>query len=186
MLDRWYSWKMRMWIVAAAVALAACKKPEWKPRPGPGFVVTAPAEAELLHPNARGLDMTVYQYADGPSFSLQVQVAELPSDRVPTQVITNMRDHLAKVATRIVKESDVTVGDVRGKDFRYITDMPQLGEMFLRDRFLVQTRRIYQIMAIHRVGDAERDADTDRFVDSFAFTGSADGASGSGAPVVAP
>jgi hypothetical protein len=146
-------------------------KPEdWKERPGPGFVITAPYAAELVNaPKDAPVKMVIYQYVNKVTEAWQVQVADMPPDREPAQVIANMRQHVKSTGT-VEQEKDVEMGDTTGADFRYITDMPPMGKMYVRNRIVMKNHKVYQVMIVHRPEDKARDAPADRFVDSFRLT----------------
>lgn len=155
--------------IPLAALIVACAKPreDWKERTGPGFVITAPANARhLTKPIADGVVMNIYEYRDGVTASWQVQITELPEDRTPTSAIVTMRDELAAKA-KITREEDVAMGDAAGKDLRAIVNLAPFGEVNMRTRIIVQNHRLYQVMALHPVGRSELEAAANRFVDSF-------------------
>lgn len=164
---------MRIWVVLLAVT--ACKQtpPDWKLRTGPDFAIEGPYPAQMIHtpmPGAVNDTMTIYQYASTDEYALQVQVAEMPKTAVPLNVITAMRDSVAKKGT-ITKEGDVAMGEGGGKDLQFLMDLPGLGKAKVRDRIVMQRHQVYQVMFAERLGVSGHEADGDRFVDSFKLTG---------------
>lgn len=162
-------------IAFAVVGLSVgCKdkaKPEdWKERTGPGFSVSAPYPHELVNsPKESPVKMVIYQYVNKVTEAWQVQIAEMPLDREPAQVLSNMRAHVHSTGT-VKEEKDVEMGDTTGVDFRYIADMPPMGKMYIRNRIVMKDHKVYQVMIVHRPEDTARDAPADRFVDSFKLT----------------
>ena len=164
--------------IVALVAVAAlglgcgekAKPEDWKERTGPGFSVMAPYPHEMVpSPKEAPVKMTIYQYVNKVTEAWQVQVAEMPLDRPPEQVIANMRDHVRNTGT-VESEKKVEMGDTPGVDFRYVTDMPPMGRMYVRNRIVMKNHKVYQVMVVHRPEDKDRDAAADRFVDSFKLT----------------
>ncbi len=166
---------MRIWVgLALTLVFAACKKPvpDWKQRTGPDFTVEAPFAAHETHVPVPGnpTDMTVYLYVNEVDWSLQVQVVEMPKDRIPMDVITAMRDRAAAKGT-VTKEADVAMGDAPGKDLWMTTEIPPYGKVEIRERMLMQAHKVYQVMAVHLPGVTVHDKDDDRFIESFKLTG---------------
>jgi hypothetical protein len=154
--------------------LVGCEKkaaPEdWKERSGPGFIVTAPYPGEIIAaPKDTPVKMTIHQYVNKVTEAWQVQIADMPLERSPEDVIASMRQHVMSTGT-VKSETDVAMGDTTGKDFRYITDMPPMGKMYVRNRIVMKNHKVYQVMVVHRPEDTSRDAACDRFVDSFKLT----------------
>lgn len=158
-------------VCMVTVACSKAKKPEeWKERTGPGFTVMAPSDARhMTKPIAAGVEMQVYEYRDGISASLQVDVAEAPDDRSPTWMVVTVRDNFAAKA-KVTREDDVPMGDTPGKDLVGTSELAPYGKVRMRTRIVVQGRKLYQLMTIHPVGKPELDADADRFVESFKLT----------------
>lgn len=160
--------------LAVVVAVVACgskdkPKPDWKPRTGPGFEIVAPFEPIVTkRPVAPGIETSIYEYGGLGALSLQITAGPLPSGRHPFPVVQMLRDNVAKVGT-IVEENDIPLGDTFGKDVRYKTRHPDLGEVVGHARVVVHKNTVYQITALRSATNAS-DADADKFVESFKFT----------------
>ncbi len=168
---------MKLGIVALVGLLwfGACDKnkapaaKDWKERSGPGFTVQSPLPHEMMSaPPGTPVKMTIYSYLNKVTEAWQVQIADMPEELPPEQILANMTAHL-RGKGEIKSETDVTMGD-GAKDFRYVSDMPQIGRMYVRVRVVIKNHKAYQIMVLHRPEDTGRDADADRFVDSFKLT----------------
>lgn len=153
--------------------IGACDKKtppkDWKERSGPGFTVSAPFPSEILpSPADSPVKMTIYSYLNKMTEAWQVQIADMPAELPPEQILANMTEHIHGQG-ELKGEQDVQMGD-GAKDFRYIADMPALGKMYVRVRIVIKNHKAYQVMILHPPQDTARDADADRFVDSFKLT----------------
>lgn len=156
-----------LWIGACDKTKALPK--DWKERTGPGFTVMAPYKSELMpSPPDSPVKMTIYMYLNRVTEAWQVQIADMPAELPPEQILANMTAHIHGEG-QVKSEQDVTMGD-GAKDFRYISDMPQFGKMYVRVRIVIKNHKAYQVMVLHLPQDTDRDADADRFVDSFKLT----------------
>jgi hypothetical protein len=166
---------MRSFACAAVlVAAIACgnkdkPKPDWKPRSGPGFTIVAPFEPIVTtRPIAPGIETKIYEYGGLGALSLQVTAGPLPKGRHPFPVVQMLRDNVAKVST-IVDENDIPLGDTFGKDVRYKTRHPDLGDVSGHARIVVFHDVVYQITALRSAAANASEADADKFVESFKF-----------------
>lgn len=154
--------------------IGACDKnktppKDWKERSGPGFTVMAPFPSEMLpSPADAPVKMTIYSYVNKVTEAWQVQIASMPAELPAEQILANMTAHIHGQG-ELKSEQDVKMGDA-AKDFRYISDVPTLGKMYVRIRIVIRDHKAYQVMVLHRPEDTDRDADADRFVDSFKLT----------------
>lgn len=154
------------------ICSVACSKPSkppevWKERSGPGYTVSATADARhMTKPIANGVVMQIYEYGDGLSASRQVEVTELPADRSATSTIVTLRDSFA-AKVKVSREQDVAMGDAPGKDLVGTSEVAQVGEVRMRTRIVVQNHRLFQVMATNPLHKPDLDAAADRFVDSF-------------------
>jgi len=129
----------------------------------------APFASETMPaPAGSPVQMTVYSYLNTPSEAWQVQIADVPEEAPAAELLTNMAAHVHSTGT-LKSEQDVKLGE-GAKDFRYVTEVPPHGKMYVRVRVVVSNHHLYQVMVLHRPDDTSRDADADRFVDSFKLT----------------
>lgn len=161
---------MKRWIVALAglAWLAACdKKPSWSERVGPGFTVSAPHPAtQLPSPSDSPVKTEIYSFFDEGRETWQVQIAEMPAELTPAQILANMTLHF-HTAGEVKSEREVAMGEA-AKDFRCVSDSARFGKMYVRDLVVIQNHKAYQVIVMHPLGTSE--ADGDRFVDSFKLT----------------
>lgn len=163
---------MKLGIVALVGLLwiGACDKnkappKDWKERSGPGFTVSAPYPSEMLPSPSGDVKMTIYSYVNKVTEAWQVQIADMPEELPASQILANMSAHIHSKG-EVKAETEVAMGD-GAKDFRYVSDMETIGKMYVRVRVVISNHKAYQIMVLHRPEDTDRDADADRFVDSF-------------------
>jgi hypothetical protein len=143
----------------------------WTEQTGPGFTVKAPGPAThekvAATKGARALDRYTFHKADVDSYV--VEVTELPASADLGMMLTNMRMVITGGTQAVRHEDLIEGGEVLGRDIWYIVDAEDGDALRARSKLVGRGNKIYEVRTVALENEV-REAEADKFVDSFALT----------------
>jgi hypothetical protein len=157
---------MRIWLL---LVLAACKPPapDWKQRTYEEFSVEAPYPAKTdAVPGADGAMTRAYVFSPGKDWNIEVLVSDLPANREPAQMLSQLHAQLKTKGT-VYEDRDLPVGVAPAFEARLHADLPGFGKADVHERVVVYGTHVFQVIHTEHDGEKTHRADGDRFLESF-------------------